>query len=65
MTEILVRTYLIERAPSRNGPWRHVRAIKVDLYSAIRTALELRDGSGWLRLLPEARVENALLVRGD
>lgn len=64
-SEILIRTYLIERAPSRKGPWKHVRAVKVDLFTAIRTALDLRDGQGWLRLLPDAKIENALLVNGS
>lgn len=63
---VLVRSYLIERAPSRNGPWRYVKSLsRTDIYTAIRAALELRDGSGWLRLLPEARIENVLLIRGD
>jgi hypothetical protein len=60
------RSYLIERAPSRNGPWRYAKSLqRADIYQAIREAHGLLDGQCWLRIVPEGRIEHSLLVRGN
>ena len=53
----------IDRAPSRNGPWRFQSSLQGDIWAAIRAGLEAREGETWLRLVPEGRVERALYVR--
>lgn len=63
MAALPSRDYLIERAPSRNGPWRYAKSLqRADIYTAIREAHGLRDGSAWLRLVPEGRIEHRLLI---
>jgi hypothetical protein len=61
--KVLSGHWSIDRAPSRTGPWRYVRSLQGDLWTAIRAGHEAREGESWLRLVPKGRVERAILVR--
>jgi hypothetical protein len=62
---ILSGHWSIERAPSRNGPWRYASSLKGDLWCAIRAGLESQRGAAWVRIVRDGIVERALYIRSD